>query len=154
MANDINTTALSGRLTRDAELKYANSGTAICRFSIANNYSKKQGDQWTEEVNFFDCVMFGRRAEALQKYLVKGAMLFLQCQARHNRWQNKEGQNRSKVEFMIDKLAFGGGRGDSNGSQQSAAAAPNPEADFAAGVSPASGIDSVNDGEFQDDIPF
>ncbi len=145
MASDINTAALSGRLTRDAELKYANSGTAICRFSVANNYSKKQGDGWTEEVNFFDCVMFGRRAEALQKYLIKGTMLFLQCQARHNRWQNKEGQNRSKVEFVVDSLRFGGGRGDGNGGQQPSAAAPDPEADFSAGA---------GQQEFEDTVPF
>ena len=65
MASDINHVVLVGRLTRDAELRYANSGTAICRFSIANNYSRKQGDQWTEEANFFECTSRGRKWKSM-----------------------------------------------------------------------------------------
>ena len=72
MATDINSVVVIGRLTRDAELRYSNSGTAICKFALANNYSRKQGDSWIEETNFFDAVLMGRRAEALHKYLVKG----------------------------------------------------------------------------------
>jgi len=139
MANDINTVALSGRLTRDAELKFTNGGAAICKFAIASNYSRKNRDQWEEKANFFDCVMFGKRAEKLQQYLTKGKLLFLQCEARQNRWQNQEGQNRSKVEFVVSSLSFGGG----NSGGHSPAA--DPEADFNA---------DIDDGDFKDDVPF
>ncbi len=150
MANDVNVCAFAGRLTRDAELKYANSGTPICRFSIANNWSKKQGDQWTEEVNFFDCVMFGRRAEALQKYLTKGTQVTISCEARHDRWQDRDGNSRSKVSFVVDKLTFGGSRGDNNGGNRgSRGGGGQPSAqdifDDAGGET---------QGDFEDDVPF
>ena len=55
MANsDINSVVIVGRLTRDAELRYLNSGTAVASISIAVNRSKKDGDQWISEANFFD----------------------------------------------------------------------------------------------------
>ncbi len=56
---DINHVVLVGRLTRDAEIKYTNTGTAISKFSIAINRRRKINDQWTEEVNFFDIVLLG-----------------------------------------------------------------------------------------------
>ena len=59
MANsDINSVVIVGRLTRDAELRYLNSGTAVASISIAVNRSKKDGDQWISEANFFDVSYF------------------------------------------------------------------------------------------------
>jgi single-strand DNA-binding protein len=110
---DINTVALSGRLTRDAELKHTSNGVAICNFGIASNYGVKKGDQWTEDASFFDCVMFGKRADALAQYLTKGKQLLLHCEARQDRWE-KDGQKRSKVKFVVNDLVFGsGGKDDS-----------------------------------------
>ena len=64
MANsDINSVVIVGRLTRDAELRYLNSGTAVASISIAVNRSKKDGDQWISEANFFDVSYFGKGAE-------------------------------------------------------------------------------------------
>ena len=69
---DINHVVLVGRLTRDAELKYIPSGQALSKFSIALNRKRKNGDQWVDEANFFDIVLWGRQAEAINQYLVKG----------------------------------------------------------------------------------
>ena len=63
--SDINCVTLTGRLTRDAELKYTQNGAAIVRFSMAVNRSKRNGDgSWAEEASYFDCVYFGKGAES------------------------------------------------------------------------------------------
>ena len=54
MANDINHVIIVGRLTRAAEISYLPSGVAVAKISIAVNRSRKNGDQWVEEVSYFD----------------------------------------------------------------------------------------------------
>ena len=69
---DFNHVTLIGRLTRDAELKYTPNGFAILNFSIAVNRRRKNGEQWVEEANFFDITLYGKSAENLKQYLIKG----------------------------------------------------------------------------------
>ncbi|MDR2575656.1 MAG: single-stranded DNA-binding protein [Treponema sp.] len=120
MAADINHVVLVGRLTRDAELKSIASGQAVCKFSIAVNRSKKNGEQWEDEPNFFDVVLWGRRGEALHQYLNKGKLIGVDGELRQDRWQ-QDGQNRSKVEIVANNIQLlgggsGGGGGSSSGS--------------------------------------
>jgi single-strand DNA-binding protein len=147
MAADLNQVVLIGRLTRDAELKYTNSGLQICRFSIANNYRRKQGENWVEETNFFDLFMMGRRAEALHRYLTKGTQVAIQGQLRHDRWE-QDGQPRSRVEvFVSDLQLLGGGRGQAGSTQ-----APSGQA--SGGQSGPSQSSDTDDNDFEDDVPF
>lgn len=149
---DLNTVSLVGRLTRDAELRYTNSGMPICNFSIANNYSKKQGDQWTEEVNFFDVVVFGRQGEAVNNYLKKGKQVAVQGELRQDRWE-QDGQRRSKVQVIASNLQLLGGRveggggsgGQYGGGQYSGGGGSEPRNTESP---PAPGPD------FEDDVPF
>ncbi len=106
---DINITVLAGRLTRDAELRYAKSGTAVGAFSLAVNRSVKRGDKWEDEASFFDCTMFGKRAESLQQYLVKGTQLIVSGELEQQRWE-KDGQNRSKVVVIVNDVQLVGGK--------------------------------------------
>lgn len=122
MAEDINKSLLVGRLVRDAELMYTNNRTAVCKFSLAVNRSKKQGDQWIEEVNFFDLVMFGRRAESLNQYLVKGTQIAVEGKLRQDRWE-QDGIKRSKVIIEVDNIQLLGGK------QQGQDNAPGPQGD-------------------------
>ena len=146
MASDINSVLIIGRLTRDAELKYSTSGTAISRLSIANTQSRKDGEQWVEESHFFDAVMFGRRADALQRYLVKGKQIAIQGVLRQDRWQDKQtGQNRSRVEILVNDIQLVGGRSDNR-----QARSDGPEASGAGSNQEATPVDS----SFDDDIPF
>ncbi len=69
---DINNTVLVGRLTKDIEIKYTNSGAAIGNLSIAVNRSRKQDDQRVDEASFFDVKIYGKTAESLRPYLTKG----------------------------------------------------------------------------------
>ncbi|MCD6398229.1 MAG: single-stranded DNA-binding protein [Spirochaetaceae bacterium] len=113
MANDINIVTLVGRLTRDAELKYTNSGIAVCKFSLAVNRKKRSGDQWTDEVSYFDIVLWGKQGEAIQQYLGKGKQIAVSGELRQNRWE-QDGQNRSKVEVIASNVQLLGGSGGSN----------------------------------------
>jgi single-strand DNA-binding protein len=148
---DINRALLSGRLTRDAELKYTSGGQAVCKFAIAVNRRKKSGDQWVDEPNFFDVVLWGRQGEALNQYLVKGKLIGVDGELRQDRWE-QDGQNRSKVEVVANNIQLlGGGPGgggssynsgvSGGGTRESAGGAQNPP--------PRNGDDG-----FTDDIPF
>jgi single-strand DNA-binding protein len=151
---DINHVVLVGRLTRDAELKYTAGGQAVCKFSLAVNRRRKNGEQWVDEPSFFDIVLWGRQGESLNQYLVKGKLIGVDGELRQDRWE-QEGQNRSKVEIIANNVqllggnpggasSYGGGGGSSYGSGVSR----QESAPAASGVPPSGG-----DG-FTDDIPF
>jgi len=98
---DLNHVTLIGRLTRDAEMKYTAGGQPVCKFSIAVNRRKKSGDQWEDEANFFDIVLWGKQGESLSQYLVKSKMVGVDGELKQDRWQ-QDGQNRSKVEVVAN----------------------------------------------------
>jgi len=109
---DMNIVAINGRLTRDAELKYTNSGMAICKFSIASNRSVKKGDKWEDEANFFECTMFGKRAESINQYLTKGQQVSISGELRQERWE-KDGKQNSRITISVNNLQLIGGKTDS-----------------------------------------
>ena len=139
--NDINVVTLIGRLTRDAELKYTNSGTAICKFSIAVNKSKKVGESYEDEAHFFDVVLWGRQGEAVQKYLEKGKQVGVQGELTQQRWE-KDGQNRSRVEVKAYNVQLLGNSKKSEGSEPSYNDAP------------IAGVPDNGPENFEDQIPF
>ena len=145
---DINHVVLVGRLTRNAELKYTNSGAAVSKFSIAINQRRKKDDQWVDESHFFDIVYWGKAAEAINQYLVKGKQVGIEGQLRQDRW-DQEGQSRSRVEiFATNVMLLGGGGGGGGGRQPG----PPPESRGGGGDFP-NGDAAPNEG-FHDDIPF
>jgi len=113
---DVNHVILIGRLTRDAELKYTSGGMAVCKFAIAVNKRRKQGEQWVEEANFFDIVLWGRSGESLNQYLVKGKQVAVEGELHQNRWE-QDGQARSKIEIMANNVQLLGGTGSGQGGQ-------------------------------------
>jgi len=152
MAADINSVVLVGRLTREAELKYTAGGQAVCKFSIAVNRSKKNGDQWEDEVNYFDIVLWGKRGEALHPYLGKGNMVGIEGELRQDRWQ-QDGQNRSKVEIIANNIQLMGGK--SSDRQNSSGNSQRDNNDNQRnGSQDASYGGSPKDDGFADDIPF
>ena len=143
---DINHVVLVGRLTRDAELKYTNSGLAIAKFSLAINRRSKKGDTWQDEANFFDAVFMGKGAEAVAQYLTKGKQIGIQGELRQDRWE-QDGQKRSRVEIFVNSLQLLGSRGG-----------PAPGAEAAGGeageLPQPSGPGAPRADDFDDDIPF
>jgi len=111
---DVNHVILIGRLTRDSELKYTPSGIAVCKFAIAVNRKKKQGDEWVEEASFIDIVLWGRSGETLNQYLLKGKQVAIEGELHQNRWE-QEGQSRSKIEVMASNVQLLGGNQANSG---------------------------------------
>ena len=175
--SDLNSVVLIGRLTRDAELTYAKSGTPICSISIAVNSSRKENDQWISEANFFDVSYFGKPAEAVKQYLTKGKQIAVQGSLRQDVWE-KDGQKHSKVRVIASNIELLGGRSDggpssysgnsygnsSYGSASSGGFQARPSYNSSASVSQggAAAYDSPSDGDsfgggnsgFPEDIPF
>lgn len=98
----INNVNLSGRLTRDPELRTTQGGTEVLDFSIA--VSEWQKDH--EYANYFDCVMFGKRASSVSQYLSKGSKVSLSGRLHQNRWQDQQGNNRYKVNVVVSDIEF------------------------------------------------
>jgi single-strand DNA-binding protein len=100
----INRVVMVGRLTRDMELKTTPNGTSVGKFSIAVNTSYKSGEEWKEEAHFFNVVLWGKRAEALAKYLTKGMEVGIDGSLRQNRWKTDDGQDRLVVEINAENV--------------------------------------------------
>ena len=138
--SDINNVSLTGRLTRDPELRVTAGGTQLLSFTLAFNTSvrNRQSGEWDERSNFIDCTMFGKRAEALSHYLTKGQKVAVTGELRYSTWE-KDGQRHSKLDMIVDDIVFMSQRqGANQPAQASAPQAPMPPA-----VDP-----------FDDDIPF
>jgi len=106
---DMNVVMLIGRLTRDAELKYMNNGTAISTFAIAVNRRRKNGDEYKDEVSFFDLALFGQKAENLNQYLTKGQQVCVQGKLKQDTWE-KDGQKHSKTAIEVWSTQLLGGK--------------------------------------------
>ena len=121
----LNTVSIGGNLCRDAELRATASGMAVLTFSVAVNESRKnqQTGEYEDYPNYVDCTMLGRRAESVSRYLTKGTYVALTGRLHQNRWQNKDGQNRSKLEVTADNIHFESRRldGDDYDQQQAEA---------------------------------
>jgi len=102
----INRVIVSGNLTRDPELRYTPSGTAVCQMSIAVNRQYRQGEEQKEETSFFEVVAWGRQGETSAEYLSKGRPVLVEGRLRQRRWQTPDGQNRSMVEIVSDRIHF------------------------------------------------
>ncbi len=155
MAADINVVVLVGRLTRECELKYTNSGTAVARFSLASNRRKRTGDnKWEDEVSYIDCVLWGKQAETLNPFLEKGRQVCIAGELRQNRWE-QDGQSRSKIEVVVNNIELtSGGQGQGASPRQGGDDA-GQQAARPSSVQKQAAPDFSGPEEFDDsDIPF
>ncbi|MDD5929071.1 MAG: single-stranded DNA-binding protein [Spirochaetales bacterium] len=153
---DLNHVVLIGRLTQDLgtderSFGYVGNGQARANVSIAVNRSKKNGDQWVEEVNFFNVTIWGKTAENLKPYLTKGKQICVEGHLKQDRWE-KDGQKQSRISIVADSVQLLGGRneGSSSGSAQTSFHPVNQG-------QPSGGFnDSFGDtgSDFPEDIPF
>ncbi len=101
--NDLNKVILIGRLVRDSELKYTNTGTAVSNFSIAVNEQYKINGQEHQNVNFFDVILWGKIAESLNLYLTKGKQIAISGKLKQDRW-SQDGTTRTKIKIIADTI--------------------------------------------------
>jgi single-strand DNA-binding protein len=104
--NPLNTVLIEGNATRDAELKYANSGTAICKLSVAVNRFYKSGDGFEKEVSFFDVDTFGKVAELCAEKCHKGDAIRVAGRLKQSRWNASDGTARSQVVIIAEYVEF------------------------------------------------
>lgn len=112
MAN-FNKVLLVGNLTRDPELKSTPSNQSVAQIGLAvnRNYQTKEGEK-REETTFVDCEAWGRTAEVMCQYLAKGRPVLVEGRLKLDQWQDKDGNNRSKLKVVIENFQFLGGRGE------------------------------------------
>jgi single-strand DNA-binding protein len=141
MAN-FNKVFLMGNLTRDPQLSYTPSQTAVVEFGLAvNRRWKGQDGENKEETCFVDCQAFGRMAENINKYLTKGRPLFIEGRLTFNSWTAQDGTKRSKHRVTVENFQFLGGPAGADRTEQGASE-----------KSPAA--EGVGDSAGTDDIPF
>jgi single-strand DNA-binding protein len=110
MAN-LNKVFLIGRLTKDPELRYTPSGTAIASFGIATNREWKSSDgEEKKEVCYVDVNMFGRRAEVINEYFSKGNPIFIEGHLQFQQWETKDGQKRNTLRVVAENFQFIGSK--------------------------------------------
>lgn len=103
---DMNIVAVTGHLSRDAELQATQTGTSILRFGMGVNRSRKAQDgSWEDVPNWVDVVVFGRYAESLEGKLFKGMKVAVSGELRYSAWE-RDGQKRSKLEVVANSVQF------------------------------------------------
>jgi single-strand DNA-binding protein len=119
MAN-VNRVTLIGNLTRDPQLKYLPSQTAVAEFGLAMNRKFKSATgEDREEVCFVDCSAFGRTGELINQYCQKGKQLYIEGRLKYDQWEDKQGGGkRSKLSVVVENFQFLGGRDGAGGPPQ------------------------------------
>ena len=107
-----NKVILIGNLTRDPQMKYLPSQTAVVEFGVAcNRRFKTQSGEDKEEVTFVDCTSFGKQAEVINQYFTKGKPIFIEGRLKYDQWEDKQGGGkRHKLTVVIENFQFVGGR--------------------------------------------
>lgn len=155
---DLNHVVLIGRLTRDLgsderDFGYLPNGQARANVSIAVNRSKKQGDEWIDEVSYFEVAIFGKTAENLRPYLLKGKQIAVDGHLKQDRWKDQQGNNRSKISIIAENVQLLGGKNEdttqnASGNYQQQSFKPKANTQYQTPPAPPS------DDEFPEDIPF
>lgn len=109
-----NKVIIMGNLTRDPEVKYLSSGTAVCELGLAVNESwyDKQSQSRKEKTVFVDCTLWSRTAEVAGEYLSKGDNVLIEGKLDLDQWQDKEsGAKRSKLKVVGERMVMLGSKG-------------------------------------------
>jgi single-strand DNA-binding protein len=157
MAN-FNRVILMGNVTRDPELRYISSGTAVTDIGLAiNDRRKNASGEWVEETTFVDVTLWGRTAEVAGEYVTKGSPLFIEGRLKLDTWE-KDGKKNSKLRVVCDRMQLMGGRGGDGPRREGAPGGKRPVAAGRGAGEEAPVYDGGDDGSGpsmgDDDIPF
>jgi len=144
-----NRVLLMGHLTRNPELRYTPSGTAVSDLGLAVNESfKNKAGEIVEQTCFVDVVVWGRQAETTSEYLHKGSPVFIEGRLQLDQWENKDGEKRSKLRVRADRVQFLATK-DSSPAPSPAAEETTPHQNTPSAV-PEPEFDNADD----EDVPF
>lgn len=103
MANG-NTITIIGNVTRDPELRYLTSGTALAQLGVAVNRRYQQNGEWQEDTSFFDVVCWRELADNVSESISKGDRIIVTGRLEQRSWETQDGDKRSKVEIVADEV--------------------------------------------------
>ena len=104
--NDLNNLSLTGRVTRDAELRVTPNGANVCSFGVASNRWYKKGEEFVEDTLFLDVTLWGLAAENKTPQLKKGALIYLVGRLQLDQWE-KDGNKHSKISCVAQTVSVG-----------------------------------------------
>ena len=111
-----NRVILVGNLTRDPELRYVASGTAVTDIGLAVNDRRKNANgEWIDETTFIDVTLWARQAEVASEYLSKGSSVLIEGRLKLDSWETNDGQKRSKLRVVGERMQMLGARGNGPG---------------------------------------
>ena len=149
-----NRVILLGRLGRDPEVRYAQSGTTIANLRIATNERRPDGNGgWADATEWHTVVVFGKQADTVKQYLTKGREVLVEGTLRTRQWQDQQGQKRQNTEIIANNIRFVGGRGSSPSAGAPSAAGGADREDMGATVPHDDSMADFGAGP-DDDIPF
>jgi single-strand DNA-binding protein len=155
-----NRVILLGNLTRDPELRYLQSGTAVVDIGLAVNDKRKNANgEWVEETTFVDVTLWGRTAEVVGEYLGKGSPVLIEGRLKLDTWEGQDGQKRSKLKVVGERMQMVGAKGGQGGQGGQGGGGPRPAARQNAQFQQAAPPDEVYDAppaesSGGDEIPF
>ena len=124
MAGNLNRVFLMGNLTRDVKLKKTPSNMSVANVGLAVNRQYRANDENREETTFVDCEAWGRTAEVMGQYLRKGRPVFIEGRLKLDQWQDRDGNNRSKLKVVIENFQFVDSRSGGGDAPSQTSAAP------------------------------
>ncbi|MBP6774896.1 MAG: single-stranded DNA-binding protein [Gemmatimonadaceae bacterium] len=158
----VNKAILIGNLGKDAELRYTSGGTPVasCRIATTERFNDREGNK-KEDTQWHNIVIWGKTAEAIHTYLVKGKQVYVEGKLQTRKWQNKEGVDQYTTEVRADRVVLLGGGGGAGAGGGSAMGGGRPQASRPAYGGGSSSNDMGDGGDFSpvdtpndDDIPF
>lgn len=112
----MNSLTVSGSLGKDSEMSYLPNGDAVCNFSVADSMGRDKPTIW------WNCQLFGKRADSLAPFLLKGQAVTVVGTVTEREWNDKEGNKRKSMSVRVNDVALQGGRKE----QQEERPAPKP----------------------------
>lgn len=129
---DLNRATILGRLTRDPEVRSTNNGKNVTSLSVATNRTwTDQAGAKQEQVEYHNCVLWGKLADIAAQYLQKGRRVYLEGRIQTRDWVAQDGSKKYRTEIVADNMIMldGGGRGGAEGSSGTMMPPPPPADD-------------------------
>jgi single-strand DNA-binding protein len=108
MFTDLNRSEIIGNITNDLNLRTTGTGTSVLSFGVATNrrYKSQNSDEWQEETNFHNVVVWGRQAENLAQRARKGTRLYISGRLTTRSWDDQEGKKNYKTEIVAETISL------------------------------------------------
>ena len=127
----VNKVILVGNLGKDPEVKYLDNGVAVANFSLATteNYKNKEGER-VSQTEWHNVVLWRCLAEVAEKYLKKGASVYVEGKIKTRKWEDKEGVTRYSTEILGENMTMLGGKSSSEGTIEHNSDSEDPKDDL------------------------